>query len=656
MLSDARAAVGEAAAPLPSAVPVSADQWETAVADARLPSAVTDLTAGVPVLLSAANNPNGAKAARKFLAASSDLADTLTSVLESLDLLSALEPAAHRVQHLRHATLNLVSAAVAAAERDFPETAVLQDAVARTQAALAEVENAPGPFADDPVEDAFGVPLAQLRDDRDVFSPARLLGAYRGRYAELLERMHTLLRAITDDPPDLMNALHPAEALVITSRPFLTVKAAIAVRGLIEQALADDPARVAPLRELKLRVERSEASHAGIVAAGQALDQTSDDAEYARLTLDLYCRMIEGQLRPWASALLSMRGRLAPPTLGAVREQLLANGHPLFEEMATAILPVARNAAAHEDYFWDDTAQTLWVGKESVTVSALEDATERAYSLMCGAECAWACARYASRRFARLLDAADPPGGIGPIDESTALAHFGTNGLLPRGARLTQGTWTATLDELPVQGINPCFQALVWSAQILRGVRRFQVRLPDKDLPVIDIERRVLEANWAVWKLARATLEAMPQSTFLPANGWTRLAVELPNEASRAVAWLALNDAVDACDEMESRDDPTAVSDGETVRRLAARLTLRLDVVVAAIGATLTVLPADDNQSLEEVLATVEPAAHWAASAAAGRTAGPLPAYIQRMRQIYNAWPPVSVLPTLDPTPLHQLT
>lgn len=642
-------------------IPVTREQWDSALADARISELTEAVGEGADAVARAAREEDGARAARALPSATADLAEALRSLLRDLNLLSALSPAgAGSVDRLCEAVAGFAGAAVATAGRD-PEPEPLDPVLRKPmETALAELSD-PGGFVEDPVEAALGMALAEVRDARGVFSAARLLGAYRGRYEDLQGRVYGLLEAVTDEPPDLINALHPAEALVVSSRPLLTLRAATEVREIIEAALTADEATLAPLRDLKLRVGRSAASHAGIIETSRALnraEQDGDEAEQARLLLDLYRRMVEGQLRPWAWALLQVAGRSAPrpPELASIQDQLLADGRPLFLDMARAVLPVARNAAAHEDYAWDDEAQTLAVGEESVTVADLEDATERAYSLMCGAECGWACARSASRTFAELLDASDPEKGLGPIDERRALSHFGTNGLLPRSARLSRGTWSVTLDELPFNGINPCFQALVWSAQILPRARRFQVWLAGRELPVMDVERHVLEANWVVWCQARATMEAMPQSAFLPANAWTRLAVELPGEAARAAAWLALNDAIDACNESEAHDHPAGPpADAQAIRRRAARLTLRLDVVVAAVGATLTVLPASDNQPLEEVLAVVEPAAHWAASAAVGQTPGPLAAYIDRMNELFDASPAVPVLPTLDPTPLDQV-
>jgi hypothetical protein len=190
----------------------------------------------------------------------------------------------------------------------------------------------------------------------------------------------------------------------------------------------------------------------------------------------------------------------------------------------------------------------------------------------------------------------------------------------------------------------------------LRRAERFQVLLERRSQPVIDVQRNVLEANWLVWKQARSTIEAMPQSAFLPANTWTRLAVEPPADAVQAAAWLAVNDAVDACDESEALDNGAgSPTDVEAIRRRAARLAVRLDIVVSAIAATLTILPQGENAPLETVLAVAEPAARWAGATASGMIRGPLPIYIDRLHVLHATWPAAPVLPTLDPTPLDRM-
>lgn len=116
-------------------------------------------------------------------------------------------------------------------------------------------------FPDDPCEVAFGVPYTDLIDSEGVFSPARLLAAYYGRYGELEHRLNTVLAFVTRVPLPVLDALAPAEALILVPRPLVALRTALRTRDLILQKLDSDLERVAiPLRDLKLGVDRSEAS------------------------------------------------------------------------------------------------------------------------------------------------------------------------------------------------------------------------------------------------------------------------------------------------------------------------------------------------------------------------------------------------------------
>ena len=73
--------------------------------------------------------------------------------------------------------------------------------------------------------------------------------------------------------------------------------------------------------------------------------------------------------------------------------------------------------------------------------------------------------------------------------------------------------------------------------------------------------------------------DALPQVTFLPCLTWVRLAIEPMEEATRAAAWMALNEA------------QHAILDAEAARLELLRLPDRLRLVAAAITATLRLLP-----------------------------------------------------------------
>jgi hypothetical protein len=266
-------------------------------------------------------------------------------------------------------------------------------------------------FTEDVCMAALNVPHDDVLDARGAFSESRLLAAYYGRYEELHKRLKVVLSVATPVYPNLLNAIRPAWSLIVSPNPLLTLRTATNVRELITSEFSLDSDRTAaPLRKLKLGVGRSAANGAGIVRIQQLLHSSESKAEKAELTLDLYRRMLEGQLRPWAWTILSLRGHVGSrsPELSSLKERLLADGSDVARDMANTIMPIARNAAAHEDYEWDGRLQRLNVGDQSASVDELREGFERAYAIMIGAEAAWRCPRTEIPNLAVLLDCGRP--------------------------------------------------------------------------------------------------------------------------------------------------------------------------------------------------------------------------------------------------------
>jgi hypothetical protein len=309
-------------------------------------------------------------------------------------------------------------------------------------------------------------------------------------------------------------------------------------------------------------------------------------------------------------------------------------------DAAAAILPAVRNAAAHEDAWWDGAAGVLRVGNAAVTIDDVEDATARAYALMSGAECAWACARGASPEFALMLDTEDPEDGLPAINQIRALNHFGTNGLLVASAHHEGSTLVVALETLAIEQVNPCIQAVMWASRHLVSTERFRIVAPGLAHAALDLQRPALDATFVVWQEARAFFTAMPTSTFLPAVAWARLTLEMPDESARATAWLALNDALHAYDETHDEMGPASAR--------AARLSARLSLIATAVAATMTVLPTAACEPLHEVLDLTDEAAHWSSSIAEGRTGGPSSALEGRARALHATWSSPAAFPTVD--------
>lgn len=502
-------------------------------------------------------------------------------------------------------------------------------------------------FPTDQCYAAFGIAREELVDERGIFSPSRLLAAHYGRYHQLELRLGSLLSVLTPRPPDILNALGPAEALALSARPLITLRTAIRIRDLFDERIAADVEALArPMNQLKLNVARSATSHAALLRLSAQREKALTAGERAAIDLDMYRRTIEGQLRPWAWSLLQVFGRTASraPELSSIREQLLSAHDPLLTDAARAILPDARNAAAHEDYEWDDDRGVLHVGDAEIHPGEVEDATDRAYCFMMGAEAAWRCARYSSPEFGTLLDAGNPRGGFPALNVRNAISHFGTNGLHVRSWSHQKRVLTVVVDDIPLRLINPCFQAVMWASRHLESTERFVVTTPAATRPAMDLSRAPLDANFVVWWEAARRFTAMPLSAFMPVNTWARLAVELPDEAARASAWHALNDTVHAY--KEAHDAP-----GPLGERLGA-LVDRLDLVTTAIAATMASLPAEAVGPLADVLDLTRAAAAATAAAARGLNGVPASQMEARIRELYESFPSASVLPTVDPRPL----
>ncbi|MGO8949000.1 MAG: hypothetical protein ACLQUY_15405 [Ktedonobacterales bacterium] len=645
MIAPAHAALDRLRRPgLYAVIPLSREGWQSVVADAK----IADGVLRIATALSRCTKPGITSSAKLLRTAVRDTVDSSADIAENLWCLDAFDACDGRGVVLLDALVDVCGIGIDAAAgfaTDLDVQGKWSEVEDLTKDLLA-VERQYS-FTEDPCQAAFGVPFESVRDAKGIFSGLRLLSAYYGRYSRLRLRINSVLSILTSSPPDLLNALRPAEALVLTDRPLVALRTAIRVRDLFTSKLAEDAEELArPLRAMKLEVDRSAISHAGIIRVVGQLEHVETAAERAALTLDLYRRMVESQLRPWAWTLLQIYGRsgVKAPELSSLREQLLSAGVPLLRDAAEAILSDPRNAAAHEDYLWDDELKMLRVGDGTVSVDDLEAAISRSYAFMAGAECAWRCARTESSELARLLDREDPQDGIRAINALRGLEHFGTNGISVRNWFMDGDVLTVLLDELPLSSINPCFQAVTWSSRHLTNVNRFIIKLPGQARPVMDLGRQPLDACFGVWREAIKNFSVMPTSVFLPANAWARLAVELPDQAMRAVAWFALNDARHAY--LDAMEMP-----GPLAERIAP-LNSRLHLIGTALAATITTLPIEIVEPLTEVLDLVTAAESWNLPATIGLSRKPAHDLEIRISELYTSYPVPAVLPTVDARPL----
>ncbi|MEX5711129.1 hypothetical protein AB1484_23235 [Parafrankia sp. FMc6] len=455
---------------------------------------------------------------------------------------------------------------------------------------------------EDPYQAAFGIPAASPENAWRIPGTVRVLTAFHGRSDELDEVLDAVLGVFPVRPEHPFDAIQAAGALVNAPRQLNAVKAAVGVYRLVEQRMAVDPVGTAtPLRELMWRVDRSAANNRSMNLTIRTLREAGEvgkEDEQAMVALDLYRKMVEGQLRPWAATLLRIRGRrlVRTPELATLRNQLLSDGHPLLISAAAPILSVARNAAAHEDYAWDDANQRLTIGDSTVTREELRTATDQVYSFMSGAESGWACARAASPELGRLLDSPGPETRPRTLDEHRAVAAFGGFGLHVKDYRHEHGEFVVDLDALPADQVAYCCEAILRASQYLADPVRITVTVRDgRQAPAFDIDRSVLDVAWTARQSANDLSIGQTPSTFLPLLAAARCAAETPQDAARAAAWFAVNDLVVAFDEMRGVL-PSEAGVGPHV------LAEHLVVTTAGLEATAAVLPHTAYRPVRRIL------------------------------------------------------
>lgn len=190
-----------------------------------------------------------------------------------------------------------------------------------------------------------------------------------------------------------------------------------------------------------------------------------------------------------------------------------------------------------------------------------------------------------------------------------------------------------TVDDVPECAIDPCFQAVLEASRRLNPDRVVVVKIRGAADPIVDLSREAIGIADTVWGKAVRSFRPLPLCTFLAANAANRLAVETPESAGVAIAWLALNDAAHAFNE---------AYDGLGGARKLARLTARLELVASAIEATCIVLPVDATTPLSRAATLVSKAT----AATASRDAVALIAAEDSIRSHLHA-PMPSPLPTL---------
>ena len=614
------------------AIPVTADGWETVLDDAGLV-----LDGALADTLEAAHVAATSEAPAVIRAATRRLADVTGQVLEDLRLMEAFRPSRDgRTAGAKTSIEQIAREAIeAVAERDVSGQERRLHALAEVVASMAR-----GPeVVDDRLAAIFGSSRAELVDSDGRTSVERIVAMLhrQGRLGE--DMLGPILAPITAKAPPGAARIRAALPHLTGPRPLVTLRTAVKVQDLIlERMTVDAVGTGAVLRALKLGIERSAASHRGMMRIRAEMARAPAPSDVAYLTLDFYRRFVESQVRPWGWALLQLAGatvRDNVPELGTMREQLAAAQEALLNDWAKPILTAARNAAAHEDFTWDHEASALRAGTDLITIDDLEAAIELGYAMMTGAESGWACARANNRDLARELDAADPPGGIRTLDLASALTRFGTNGLRVHAANWEGAVVVVELDQMSEFEINPCFQAVIESVAWVTA-EWFEIRVMGRQDPIMRLATDVVRASRDLWRAALQHFREMPTSVFVPLNVEARLAIEDVETARRAAAWLALDGALMAHREYD-RWVPEQAKSVALHLRLAREANELVQLRMPAMGAD----PFDNATRLIR-------AAESSAMATAAGLALPDPAEsISRLQAAFDALERPLILPTL---------
>jgi hypothetical protein len=553
-------------------LPVSEAQWRRSLDDATLTLLFTEYGSRRRAVLDVAEATDAA-IGRKLRPAVLRFVETARQLAETLSLLAVLRPDMV-VSDLAAGTHDQL-----AVDADAVITAVIDGRVAPSEPAWPDLA-AMTTSGNDPVLALFDSEAEDLADEQGRFSDARLLARYRLRLPELEARCDPVLKLIARRPISVFAGATAVRDLATSASPFLTLRTAKAVKSQLIEAVARDPDRtLAVIAEAAQGTERDWFNFARLTNALVHANDATTERDRATSYLQAYKHMAEGIVRHWVWTLLRLSGLdgEAPP-VGVLGEPAIARLGELGKHVASALEPAMRNAEAHDDFVFDDDDGMLVTGEQRFSEADIQARLTELDILQRG---------FIVGRLAAFADEPRLDGDV-PKDERLnspsrdlvdARQRFGHAGQRVRSFVRDRDVITVVIDDLRPEACNPCLLALTQVAQIqsLRRVSRLVVRVADREDPVVDLPAPVVAANYPVLMLTLQFFpDTLPQVTFLPCLTWARLACETEEQALRAAAWFALNDA------------QHAIRDLEESARLAMRFSERLLVVNAAASATLS--------------------------------------------------------------------
>lgn len=480
------------------------------------------------------------------------------------------------------------------------------------------------------VRDAFAMPTSPI-DDTGGFRPEWVLGHYAYRTHDLLPHLFPHLTSLgIPQLTDVLAAVTIVGEVLSCNDP---VTAYVEMDATISHLLAADPETSAAVRRHLERMEPAmrRARSAAARSSQTVRDPAAETEARANALADSYKRLVEGPFRQFAWALFCLNEGAwqEPPTLGPLRDRLIAAGGGLSSVTADVVIPEFRNGEAHETLVWDGFAEQFVTDDAQISPQQVVASAQLAQCFVAGCEAGLAAVRFLDlpEELPSLPDYNEP--GRMPTWRRVQ-AFFGTNRLILLDASLNTRAASLRVVRLGFTDVNPCLQALVLSHRLMPNVESFTVGSAEGGA-AISVNADALRASMLAWEFAVANLDQIPLSTFLPANLDARRRHETDNLAIRSVAWIAVDDAVGVIDGSEEVWD-------ETARGL---IDTRLQVVELAVRCTEEWLGAAAPR-LRSVASSVAMLREWVVShAPAGPHLADRRGEMVRLRLQWESWGPV---------------
>ncbi|MGL5827078.1 MAG: hypothetical protein ACRCYU_20025, partial [Nocardioides sp.] len=395
-------------------------------------------------------------------------------------------------------------------------------------------------------------------DTDGAFSASKVFEAFKYENARLLGYLLAHMRSLGIEPVDDMLAMVSISGW-ISSAPDAVLAwqsfRAMTLR-LLHPSTAPDAENTSPVLADAIAhlARRDEALRQGrrVIHARIREFLLSEDSEVgAHALADAYRRLVDGPVREfaWAMRRLSVGAWSPTPTVGLLVEAF-SNDEWLAPAVVPMLFPEVRNGQAHEDLVWDGKRQVFVVEGSDVDLKRVDIAVADAISFTLGCEAALAYWNATQVEPGSVAPGPDEPGRMARWRRAEALV--GTNGLGLVSFKHNSRHAEVRVERLHRQDINPALQLLVHARRLLPDIETFAVfsnEVGAATEPLITVTAASLDATYPVWVKAREAFDSMPLAAFLPANLNARLRDQTESEAARAVAWIALDDALSAIDE-----------------------------------------------------------------------------------------------------------